>query len=193
MKTVPTPTRYRTSSNAYKKNNLYSSTGMYSGTSTAYDFPIGYPEVKPAPGTSADVRKRSSSGIKSKQNRANRSKITKAVMLAGALFLLCITVLYRYGIILTCNQQIKQLETQRDEILASNQAAQAKIDKQFEMNEIEKYAKENLGMMKPQSYQIFYIDMNMKDEGSDGTVTSTSSGTLSGVPGVLVNAFRVLK
>lgn len=166
---------------------------MYSGTSTAYDFPIRYPEVKPTPGTSNDVRKKTSSDTKSKQNRASRSKVTKTVILVGVLFLLCITVLYRYGIILTCNQQIKQLEAQRDEILASNQAARAKIDKQFEMNEIEKYAKENLGMMKPQSYQIFYIDLNMKDEGSDGTVTNTSSGTLSGVPGVLVNAFRVLK
>ena len=56
-----------------------------------------------------------------------------------------------------------------------------------------KYAKENLGMMKPQSYQIFYIDMNMGDESGEGTISKTSSGALTGVSGTLVNAFRVLK
>ena len=190
---MPTPTGYKRSSNTYSTNNLYSSDRMYSAASTAYDIPVRYPKPNVRPSTKPYAEKKSTSSRTNKKANVNRTRITKAVILAGALFILCITVLYRYGIILSCNQQIKELESQRDEILASNQAAQAKIDKQFEMNEIEKYAKEKLGMMKPQSYQVFYIDMDMEDESGVGTIQNASSSALSGVPGTLVNAFRVLK
>lgn len=196
---MPAPAKYKNNSYTYNSHNLYSSDRaysdrMYTGTSsTAYDIPVRYPRPSVNPKITPDVEKMPNRSKANKKARADRAKITKVVVLAGVLFVLCITVLYRYGIILSCNQQIKELESQKNEILASNQAAQAKIDKQFEMNEIEKYAKENLGMMKPQSYQIFYIDMDMGDEGGDGTIPNTSSGALTGVSGTLVNAFRVLK
>ena len=194
MKAVPAPTKYKNNSYTYNSRNLYSSDRMYTGTSsTAYDIPVRYPRTKVAPKTTPEVEKIPNRSKPDKKANVSRANVTKVFMLVGVLFILCITVLYRYGIILTCNQQIKELEAQRNEILASNQAAQAKIDKQFEMNEIEKYAKENLGMMKPQSYQIFYIDMNMGDESGEGTISKTSSGALTGVSGTLVNAFRVLK
>ncbi len=196
---MPAPTKYKNNSYTYNSRNLYSSDRvysdrMYTGTSsTAYDIPVRYPRTRVTPKTTPEVEKMPNRSKSDKKASVSRAKMTKVVMLVGVLFILCITVLYRYGIILTCNQQIKELEAQRNEILASNQAAQAKIDKQFEMNEIEKYAKENLGMMKPQSYQIFYIDMNMGDESGEGTISKTSPGALTGVSGTLVNAFRVLK
>ena len=67
------------------------------------------------------------------------------------------------------------------------------IDKQLEMGEIEKYAREELGMMKAESYQKFYIDMNMPDEGTAVKSENRAQNAVSGVPGTLMNAFRVLK
>ena len=48
-------------------------------------------------------------------------------------------------------------------------------------------------MMKPKAYQIFYIDMDMGDGGNTGTISTETANTMQGVPGALVNAFRVLK
>ena len=164
---------------------------IYSGTGTAYDIPVEYPKVDrtykkpvkkmvPARGLAKYIEK-----------RLTALNIKRAAICIGIFFALCVTVLYRYGIILTSNQTIKSLEARRDELLASNQALQTKIDKQLEINEIEKYAKTELGMMKPQAYQIYYIDMNMQDNGTD--VKTKSSEAVKGVPGTLINAFKVLK
>lgn len=192
---MPNNTQYRNTPNMYGTRNTYApyrGERLYSGTSSAYDIPTVYPQSKPKVDTSAASEKRQKQ-IKSNSVGINRAKLKKTVVAAGIFFLLCLTVLYRYAVLLQCNQEIEGMSAELEELLATNQAMQTKIDKQLEMSEIEKYAKAELGMMKPQAYQITYIDMNMGDGGGDGTVPKSSASAVSGVPGVLVNAFRVLK
>ena len=192
---MPTPTRYRNNTNAYGTHNTYNRSSysrgdMYSRTSTAYDMPGYYPERSkrevPAQKKAAELRKKKTKLVISRDAR----RIFAAV---GVLFILCIGVLYRYASILGSNQKIKDLEKQYNSIVSSNQAMQFKIDKQLEMGEIEKYAREELGMMKAESYQKFYIDMNMPDEGTVVGSGNRAQSAVTGVPGTLMNAFRVLK
>ena len=192
---MPTPTRYRNNTNAYGTHNTYNRSSysrgdMYSCTSTAYDMPGYYPERSkrevPAQKKAAELRKKKTKLVISRDAR----QIFAAV---GVLFILCIGVLYRYASILGSNQKIKDLEKQYNSIVSSNQAMQSKIDKQLEMGEIEKYAREELGMMKAESYQKFYIDMNMPDEGTVVGSGNRAQSAVTGVPGTLMNAFRVLK
>ena len=69
---------------------------------------------------------------------------------------------------------------------------QVKIDGKLEKGEIEKIAREELGMMAPESYQVFYIQMDMQD-GGDGHNDNKSGDAVLGTPGTLINAFKVLK
>lgn len=141
-----------------------------------------------------NVQKKKTAEVQKKRNRLVLTRDVRQVITAvSVLFLLCIGVLCRYATILSGNRQIKDLEKQYNTIISSNQAMQAKIDKQLEMGEIEKYAREELGMMKAESYQKFYIDMNMPDEGTAVKSGSRAQNAVSGVPGTLMNAFRVLK
>lgn len=169
------------------KSGTYLSGRLYSNTSTAYEIPTAYPkrEVKPKP--TAAVRRSTTVGNKSARSMA------RVALTAFVIFALCCTVIYRYAVILESNQKIIELEKKLTAAAADNQAMRASIDRRLEMGEIEKYAKEELGMMKPENYQIFYIDMNMEDSGSRGSAANETVGALSGAPGALVNAFRVLK
>lgn len=187
---MPTPTRYRNNSSLYGTRNEYQR--LYSGTGTVYDIPVEYPRRKTVP-LSVPERKAEPVRKTTKATRVNKKKLTRFIVCAGIFFALCFTVLFRYAIILQSNQEIKALEKKRDELIAQNQAVQSKIDRQLEISEIEKYAGKELGMMKPQAYQIFYIDMDMADGGDEGTISIEEGTNLQGVPGALVNAFRVLK
>ena len=141
-----------------------------------------------------NVQKKKTAEVQKKRNRLVLTRDVRQVITAvSVLFLLCIGVLCRYATILSGNRQIKDLEKQYNTIISSNQAMQTKIDKQLEMGEIEKYAREELGMMKAESYQKVYIDMNMPDEGTAVKSGSRAQNAVSGVPGTLMNAFRVLK
>lgn len=192
---MPTPTRYRNKTNTYSARNTYSRTSydrgrVYSGASTAYDMPGYYPDVR----KTENVQKKKPAEVQKKKTKLVLTRDVRQVITAvSVLFLLCIGVLCRYATILSSNRRINDLEKQYNTIISSNQAMQAKIDKQLEMGEIEKYAREELGMMKAESYQKFYIDMNMPDEGTIVKSGSRAQNAVSGVPGTLMNAFRVLK
>lgn len=170
------------------KSGTYLGGRLYNNTSTAYEIPAAYPkrEVKPKP-PAVPARKGAAVG-----NRSARS-MARVALTAFVIFALCCTVIYRYAVILENNQKIIELEKNLNAAAADNQAMRASIDRRLEMGEIEKYAREELGMMKPENYQIFYIDMNMEDSGSRGSAANETAGALSGAPGALVNAFRVLK
>ncbi len=187
--TVPTPTKYRNNSSLYGTRSEYSR--LYSGTGTAYDIPAEYPKRHSIP---LDIPKKEEPVKKTRKTiKINQKRFMRFLMCAGIFIALCFAVLFRYAIILQANQEIRALEKEIDTIVAENQTKQAKIDKQLEIGEIEKYAGEELGMMKPQAYQIFYIDMDMGDSGNSGTISTETANTMQGVPGALVNAFRVLK
>lgn len=196
---MPNDMKYRNNHEMYGTRNTYNAyhgERLYSRTSTAYDIPTVYPGTKTKTTPShlrGDEQERKNNRTDKRSVTVNKAKVRKMVVAVGVVFVLCLTVLYRYAVLLQRNQEIEELTAELDALSASNQAMQTKIDKQLEISEIEKYAKSELGMMKPQAYQITYIDMNMGDGGSEGTVSERSASAVSGVPGALVNAFRVLK
>ena len=194
---MPTSTKYREKSSIYGTHNFYDSRTysgrrQYQNTSSAYDYPPFYPERtaprqnRPQPKVNSEVATRTDA-------RARTSAI-RACAIAVLMFILCFSVIYRYSVILESNQEIKALEKQCEGIISENQLMQAQIDRYLEMGEVEKIAREELGMMKPESYQIFYIDMQMGDlSGSGSTMANEGAGVIAGTPGALVNAFRVYR
>ncbi len=194
---MPTYTRDRernyTRTSYDRYDNTTYSRKYYSNTSTAYEIPMTYPERVKTP-VSRPAQKPETNAKKGKRLTASQVGIIKMCGILLFAFALCCTVVYRYAVILECNQEIKELEKMCETIMAENQAMQGRIDRSLEVGEIERVAREELGMMKPEAYQIFYIDMDMQDMGSTGSAKAgQSSGALVGVPGTLVNAFRVLK
>ena len=192
MTSVPASTKYRTSTTSYSARDTYYSSAYntrasyYSNISTAYDYPLSQPKTKASDKTATAAKPKTSANSMIKINPA------RIFVLIAVLVAVCFTTLYRQSIILENNQQLKKLNKEYTAILSANQTMQSKINNSFEAGEIEMYAREKLGMMKPDSAQVFYISMQMDD--SSGTDNSDSTlTTVTGIQGTLVNAFRVLK
>ena len=193
---MPTSTKYREKSTTYGTQNFYDSRTysgrrQYQNTSSAYDYPTFYPErmspVQTKPKAAAPARERAA-----KADARVRVRAIRACAVAVLAFILCFSVIYRYSVILECNQEIKALEKQYEGIVSENQLLLGKLDRYLEMGEVEKIAREQLGMMKPETYQIFYIDIQMDDLGGSGsTASNEGTGAIAGTPGALINAFRV--
>lgn len=189
MTSVPASTGYKTKPTSYNARDTYYSSAYtdrkaYYNTSTAYDYSPSHVKTKPSANASAKPKA-------SAKPRLHISPI-RMVAFVAVLVAICFTILYRQSVILESNQNIKKLNKEYTSILSSNQAMQSKLNTSLETGEIELYAREKLGMMKPESAQIFYINMEMNDTGVGNNV-SDSATAISGIQGTLVNAFRVLK
>lgn len=174
--------------------NVYSSrytSGTAQRTNTAYDLTTYGTAAEVAPKRRETVKKPTAPAHKANvvvdKNKMRRIVTASILVFAAAMVILC-----RYVSILNGNRTISELEKQYSEVMSRNQAMQVKIDGKLEKGEIEKTAREELGMMAPESYQVFYIQMDMQDGGADSG-DSKSGDAVLGTPGTLMNAFRVLK
>ena len=188
---MPTSVKYREKNVAYGSRNTYSNTydrQLYGNTSSAYDIPPVYPgrTVKSKPVVEEPKQKTT-------PRTFVRADLRRVFAVVGIIFCLCCITIYRYAAILESNQIISDLEKQYTDVLATNQALQTKIDRGLEMGEIERFAREELGMMRPEAYQMFYVDMKLSDDGDGEMNAEDTKNMLSGTPGALVHAFRVLK
>lgn len=120
-----------------------------------------------------------------------RKILSTVALVAG----MCMLMLYRYSAILENSNRISELEAEIAAIDAGNQAMQAKIDRGLELGALEEYATGHLGMIRPDSSQMFYIDLQMADEtqGNQAAAEGEKTNALKGAPGALVHAIQVLK
>lgn len=108
------------------------------------------------------------------ERRANKRKFKariKAIAAIGIIFFMCLAMLYGQAAIFGKNQEIESLESEYGKVLVTNEGIQAEIDKSIELGNLESIAKNRLGMISPDSSQVFYVDMGAKDE----VVRSSSS------------------
>lgn len=136
--------------------NGYSSrytSGTANRINTAYDLTPYRIPVEPAPKRQETVKKPSAPA-----HRANaavdKKKMRRIATASVIVFMAAMVILCRYVSILNGNRTISELEKQYSEVISQNQAMQVKIDGKLEKGEIEKTAKEELGMMTPENYQV---------------------------------------
>ncbi len=90
---------------------------------------------------------------------------------------------------------IAQLEKEYNDIVATNQDLQVKIDKAVDLEQLQNVANEKFGMVRPERYQMFYVDMQQgdfaktyaKEENSDAKVA------MKGVTGTITSAMNIFK
>lgn len=185
---MPADTRNRRAASENLKN-IYGRDRLYSNSNAAYDLPAYYPEQAPPKRKSESAPQTAKKRTAAVSNRSMRRMIT----IVMAVFVAAAVILCRYISIMNGNREISRLEKQYAQLVSENQAMQVKINGAIENGEIEKKAREELGMMAPESYQVFYIDMDMPDGGIGGSMAEETEDAVLGTPGTLMNAFRVLK
>lgn len=123
--------------------------------------------------------------IRNKYEKKRRmKKTTKAtcLMVVLMLFIMGMGVLFQYSRINQLNQDIINLEAELKEIQMINDSKEGQIVASLDLNQIECYAKEVLGMVEPTSdqYTCLAIDdgVRLAEEDSGDTVSLASGSKL---------------
>lgn len=87
----------------------------------------------------------------------------RRVALGAILFAIAFAIVYRYTMINNVNIEIIRLKKDLEEINTVNAQLKLAAERSVDLREIERYSREELGLQKPQSYQIEYINLNKQD------------------------------
>ena len=192
-------TGYRRVANSRTRQG-YRGTAVASATANVPEYtrpyPTRLPELKPLPRTAPKVApKPKQAVVEQPKNRsyakAKRKQVLRTFCQIATVFILCSLMIYRYAVILESNDRITKLSQQLADMEYDNQFLAAKLDSALELGALEAYATEELGMMHPDSSQVFYIDVDMDDVAV--VEDEEENRSLQGAPGALMHAIRVLK
>lgn len=113
----------------------------------------------------APPRRANVSGFETDRGAAVRTAQRRIFYCLGfaVIFLMCVIILYRQTAIFSMNREIDKLNTNYNDILVTNEEIQTNINKSIELGNLESVAKNELGMISPDSSQVFYIDMGNRD------------------------------
>lgn len=104
-------------------------------------------------------------------NRSNKSKIkknvsnkkakktrTSSVVLVLGIFSMALVLVYRYNVINEKNLESQALANDLTKIESTLFSSQMDVEQNTDLNQIEDYAKQKLGMQKPDKNQTIYVD-----------------------------------
>ncbi len=118
-------------------------------------------------------------------------------VLVAMFFAMAFAVVSGYVAINEANNEISSLADEYNDIVASNQALQVKIDKAVDLNQLQTVAGEKFGMIRPERYQMFYVDLERCDyseNASDRAKTEKEEKIAGmGVPGVITGALNIFR
>ena len=119
----------------------------------------------------------------------------KGIVTVAMMFFMAFSVVSGYVAINEANNEISKLKDEYNSIVASNQALQVKIDKAVDLKQLQTIAGEKYGMVSPERYQMFYVDLNLEDfsEKTDVKEPEKEQGAfaISGVPGVITGTLNI--
>ncbi len=195
----------------YKSNNAYAvDCGAYSRTYSRarsgyrYSYtptPTAAPKTRaasPSAGTAVrpaapkNIEKPAAPRLTAAQLREARREKTKTVLKCAVIIVLAIFMLYRYMLISESGAEINTLQSEYSGLNATAQELQSNIDKSIDLDELEQRAEDDLGMVRPDNNQIFYVDMSGEDYG-ESVVSEKKSESISGASGSMIRAIDMIK
>jgi len=106
-----------------------------------------------------------------------KAKKTKGnVFLGFTVFAFALAIVCRYAMINNMNMENIRLKKELENINNTNAQLKLAAERQINLSEIEVYAKENLGLQKPQNYQIEYINIDKQDLIDNKVTTENKTG-----------------
>lgn len=107
----------------------------------------------------ADASKSKSKSIQI-SSKAKKSTILSILFM----FSLSMVLVYRFNIISEKNYQVQDLQKKLSTSQALEISSQVSVEQSLDLESIESYAKQKLGMQKPGKNQIIYIDNSIKGQ-----------------------------
>ncbi|MDO4282609.1 MAG: hypothetical protein Q4D02_03155 [Clostridia bacterium] len=124
------------------------------------------------------------------QKRQAIKKKNNASMVAFILtgFAMSMIIIYRFNVINEKNLQSQALKKELEQVDASLVSAQMEVEQNTDLNKIEAYAKQQLGMQKPGKNQTIYVDTS--EEASKVVSKEQNTTILESVTNFIRNAIK---
>lgn len=88
---------------------------------------------------------------------------TKAVLAVAVCFMVCFIILYRYSVITEFTYRINRYNRELNELKLSNDRLRMQTEQGIDLINIERMAKDRLGLQRPDQYQIVYVMVPRRD------------------------------
>lgn len=138
------------------------------------------------------VQPKSAAREKAQEKKAAKRLKIKTVAKCAAIFALAIIMIYRYVQISESGAKINELKKEYIGLNGDAQELQSNIDKSIDLSALERQAQEELGMVRPDRNQIFYVNMNGDDYG-ELTESEEKAGNISSASGSMIRAIDMIK
>ncbi|MBR2916827.1 MAG: septum formation initiator family protein [Clostridia bacterium] len=131
------------------------------------------------------------------KKKVNKKKImvrkVKGLSMVAAVIVLSFMMVRGYVAIDEMNGNITKLKKEHSSVVAENQVIQAEINKNLDLEELQRAATEEYNMTRPERYQVFYIDMGFGDTGVHLAENENEKEipSLSGASGMLVDSMNI--
>ena len=121
----------------------------------------------------------------------NISKKSKATLVLTTLFIfsMFMIITYRYNVISEKNLEVQKLKDRLEVAKSELATTQIAVDKVIDVNNVESYAKQQLGMQKPEKSQIVYVNMESEEVVQKASNSNMLYKCLDKIKGVINNIF----
>ena len=143
-----------------------------------------------------ELRDKAGTTSKAASKPQSKNKLSSLISVILA-FAMAFVIVNGYVSINEANNEITQLKNEYGNIVAANQALQVKIDKTIDLKQLQTVAGEKFGMVRPERYQMFYVDLQMNDLSEDASATKTLEKekklAMMGVPGIITGTLNIFQ
>ncbi len=126
--------------------------------------------------------------IKNKNINIKSNKAT-LVLTTLAIFAMLMIVTYRYNLISEKNLKVQQLKDDLETAKSELATTQIAVEKVMDVNYVEAYAKQQLGMQKPEKSQLIYINMENEESVKKTSSVNMIMSLVDKIKGAIKSAF----
>lgn len=122
-----------------------------------------------------------------KKTVVNEKIRTKTVFFVSCLFVMLMIITYRFNVISESNLALQNLKTELERVQSNLAATQMDVEQSTDLTKIEAYAKQKLGMQKPDKNQVVYIDTSKDTNVVKENKVSFVDGIIESIKGYINN------
>ncbi len=132
-------------------------------TSRQYEYGTSPRKLEPVRQKTKQTKNQKRPKQKTNKNVSKMNRL-KIFVTLGIIFAVMFTICYRYSLI---DQQFKDIQSMKKQYIAlqtTNDQIEIGIQSSLDLTNIERYAKDKLGMKKPDASQVKYVEIEKEDK-----------------------------
>lgn len=125
----------------------------------------------------------------SSKNSISKTNKATLVLTTLAIFTIFMVITYRYNVISEKNLQVQKLKEDLEVAKSELATSEIALEQVMDVNYVESYAKQQLGMQKPEKSQLIYVNMESEETVHKVSANNVIMQLVEKVKGIMKNTF----